>query len=182
MRAACKPNATSWQASSALRYELTQPATSVASVARDVATFLLVRGPFAWIGHGWVGCAAPAHAPANETQYVRPAALDADYGDPVDATCAETAPGSGVFAREWSKASVSVDCNTLEGLIQDALLLAATHNEEFDGTCDVTDLTAAQAWLKTARAALSHAAVAAPESAPSTAKVSLIPPAASHGL
>ena len=38
-------------------------------------------------------------------------------GAPVDATCAETAPGSGVFAREWSKASVSVDCNTLEGTI-----------------------------------------------------------------
>ena len=48
---------------------------------------------------------------------MRPAALDADYGAPVDAICAETAPGSGVFAREWSKASVSVDCNTLEGTI-----------------------------------------------------------------
>ena len=119
LRAACKPGgAASWQTSSALRYELTQPATSIASVARDVATFLLVRGPYAWIGHGWVGCAAPAHAPANETQYARPAALDVDYGEPVDAACAEMGPaGSGVFSRKWSKASVSVDCNTLEGVI-----------------------------------------------------------------
>ena len=38
--------------------------------------------------------------------------LDADYGVPVDEVCKETAPNSGVFAREWSKATVQMDCNT----------------------------------------------------------------------
>jgi hypothetical protein len=25
-------------------------------VAQDLANFLLIRGPFAWLGHGWKGC------------------------------------------------------------------------------------------------------------------------------
>jgi hypothetical protein len=118
LRAACKGAGAppSWQASSALRYELT--ANGPRSIARDVATFLLVRGAFAWLGHGWIGCTSGSKA-ANETQYMRPAALDVDYGEPDDggAGCTETAPNSGVFTRQWTKAAVSVDCNALEGRI-----------------------------------------------------------------
>ena len=42
---------------------------------QDIATFLLVRGPYAWIGYGWLGCIS---------DYERPEALDYDYGLPVD--------------------------------------------------------------------------------------------------
>ena len=38
------------------------------------------------------------------------AGFEADYGTPVK-DYAETAAGSGVFAREWTKADVSFDCN-----------------------------------------------------------------------
>jgi len=79
------------------------PTTNMSDVEQDVANFLLVRGPHAWLGHGWSGCSK---------QYEWPAQLDADYGEPVDKICTETAPGSGVFTREWSKASIKMDCNS----------------------------------------------------------------------
>lgn len=69
---------------------------------QDVASFLLVRGPWAVLGHGWLGC---------NVNFSFPALLDADFGTPLG-LCAETAPGSGVWAREWSRAHVSMDCNT----------------------------------------------------------------------
>ena len=43
--------------------------------------------------------------------YEYPAALNGDYGEPLG-LCHETAPGSGVFTREWSKTNVTLDCNT----------------------------------------------------------------------
>ena len=73
----------------------------------DIAAFLLTRGPYAWLGHGWSGCSK---------QYERPAGLDVDYGVP-HGLCVESANGSGVFTREWSKASVTLDCNTWSGSI-----------------------------------------------------------------
>lgn len=81
----------------------------------DIAQFLLVRGPFGWIGHNWFGCLKEnsGMTPAG----LRPALLDTDVGGPVDAVCKETAPNSGVFVREWSKASVQLDCNTWTGTI-----------------------------------------------------------------
>ena len=69
----------------------------------DLANFLLIRGPYAYLGHGWKGCSRT---------YEYPDALAADYGEPVDSVCTETAPGSGVFTREWTKATVSMDCKT----------------------------------------------------------------------
>ena len=48
---------------------------------------------------------------SNDTSYVRPVAWDRDYGEPLS-LCAETSTGSGVFEREWSKATVSIDCKT----------------------------------------------------------------------
>ena len=68
----------------------------------DLANFLLTRGPYAWLGHGWLGCSQP---------YVFPPELNVDYGEP-KGLCAETSAGSGVFVREWTKATVSMDCNT----------------------------------------------------------------------
>ena len=39
----------------------------------------------------------------------RPAEIDTDYGEPLEATCRQTAPG--VFERRWSLATVALDCN-----------------------------------------------------------------------
>ena len=75
----------------------------------DIAAFLATRGGHAWLGHGWSGCSQ---------QYERPAALDKDYGEPTDTICKETQPGSNVFVREWSKATVTVDCNTWKNTIK----------------------------------------------------------------
>ncbi len=61
-----------------------------------------VRGPYAWLGHGWEGC---------DRVYPRPADLDVDYGVPLG-ICGETSPGSGVFVREWSRATVQMNCSS----------------------------------------------------------------------
>ena len=110
-------------------------------VDSDLAFFLTVRGPYWWIGYGegrWVGTGAvcvsrPASTshPASHTPpapprpgwvgcsvpYDYPAALQTDVGLPLG-TCSETAPGSGVFTRAWTKATSKVDCNSLSGSIE----------------------------------------------------------------
>jgi hypothetical protein len=68
----------------------------------DIANFQLIRGPYGFIGSGWQGCSL---------SYERPPLLDKDFGTPLG-LCAETAPGSGVFLREFSTVTVSVDCAT----------------------------------------------------------------------
>merc|ERR1712050_477197 len=82
--------------------------------------FLLVRGPYAWIGFGWMGCTKgdqpPSPGPAEKGPFTWNVELDSGVGEPLD-TCKETAAGSGVFVREWSRASVRMDCNTLEGTV-----------------------------------------------------------------
>jgi len=77
---------------------------------QNLASFLLVRGPYAWLGYSWLNCNSTNVPP-------RPRALDMDYGEPVEA-CSETAQGSGVFKRKWTKAEVSVDCNTWVGSVK----------------------------------------------------------------
>lgn len=77
-------------------------------VKEDLATFLLARGDYAWIGYGWIGC-------APQVEYYRPPALDVDYGMPVgNATCKGD---DGRFVREYTKATVSFDCHTMEAEI-----------------------------------------------------------------
>lgn len=77
----------------------------------DLTNFLLVRGEYAWIGYSWVGCSEI---------YQRPPALDVDYGRPLG-LCKETAPHSAVFAREWTHANITMDCNTWQGTINGKL-------------------------------------------------------------
>ena len=69
---------------------------------------------YAYLGYSWMGCVqASGFVTGNSTKgYERPQEVDVDYGTPIDATCAETAPNSGIFTREWSKAIVKMDCNT----------------------------------------------------------------------
>ena len=79
------------------------PVVDPPQLKEDLANFLLIRGPYAYLGHGWLGC---SHF------YVFPDELNVDYGEPVDQLCKETAPNSGIFTREWTKATVQMDCNT----------------------------------------------------------------------
>lgn len=110
-RTACKN--TSAQQTSPYLYGWSRVANS--SVANrtqtnDVASFLLMRGPYAWLGYGWRGnCNAPFDWPDH--------LLNRDYGEPLG-ICSETVVGqSGVFIREWSKATIHFDCNKWVGSI-----------------------------------------------------------------
>lgn len=91
---------------------------SLADPEGDVARFLLVRGPYAYLGTGWVGCEPDdGEEGGNRNQtYVRPHQFDVDYGIP-NGICAQDPAKPGRFVREWSKATVSHDCNTGESTI-----------------------------------------------------------------
>ena len=67
------------------------------------APLLQVRGPYAFLGNGWVGCSQQFEYPASQ--------FNADYGDALG-FCAETAPSSGIFVREFTKSTVQMDCNS----------------------------------------------------------------------
>lgn len=88
---------------------------------QDIASFLLLRGDFAWLGYGYQGCSSDRRSfPGNSWKssgYEWSELLDRDYGVPIEA-CSETSPGeSQVFVREWSKARISLDCNSFEASI-----------------------------------------------------------------
>jgi len=70
--------------------------SDLAAFEQDLASFLLARGPHAFLGHSWAGC---------RTEYSFPDALNADYGEPTE-LCHETSHG--VFERDWTKAKVRV--------------------------------------------------------------------------
>lgn len=116
LRKACEADSF-WQ-TSAVMHEFTEPRTSpLKAWKQDMAYFLLARGPYAWLGYSWQGCVSGATAVGGDTgKWPRPAALDEDYGEP-RGLCQETAEGSGIFQRQWSKARVSLDCNSWEARI-----------------------------------------------------------------
>ena len=96
------------------RAYLAAPRSDSSQTEQDLANFLLVRGPYAWFGYGWRGCGKvhPASMGMDDGQL-----LNADYGEPVG-LCAETAPGSGVFRRQWTRATVEMDCADWTASIQ----------------------------------------------------------------
>ena len=59
---------------------------------QDVASFLLVRGPYSWLGYSWAGC----HT-GSDYSFLRPAEVEVDYGEPVDPHCREAGRNSGIF-------------------------------------------------------------------------------------
>lgn len=84
---------------------------------QDLASFLLIRGPYAWLGYSWMGCFNDKGDPTCASiKYHFPPELGVDYGEPLS-TCSETAPGSEIFTRKWSKATVTLNCKTWEGNI-----------------------------------------------------------------
>ena len=48
----------------------------------DLATFLLVRGSYAWLGYSWDGCTGAGKAPPY-MQYGLPDEVKIDYGEPI---------------------------------------------------------------------------------------------------
>ena len=101
-------NATAQPQSRALLYGMspgsctgTDP-SHLTMVDEDIANFLLVRGPYAYLGTGWSGC---------NKRFERPPEFDIDVGEPLG-FCAETATGSGIFSRSYTKVTVSMDCAT----------------------------------------------------------------------
>ena len=93
-----------------------------ANAELDVAYFLLTRGPFAWVAGGqMLGWRMSHWFAANKSRRVnfrhdlRPPQFNGDYGVPAD-NCTQTAPG--VYVRHWTKATVTVDCETMTGKIQ----------------------------------------------------------------
>jgi hypothetical protein len=75
---------------------------NLTDMVQDIANFQLTRGPYALLGHGWLGCSR---------DYTMPEQFAWDFGEPTE-ICKETATGSGVFTRDWTKATVGMDCNT----------------------------------------------------------------------
>lgn len=109
LRALC--NETSPPQTRAMAYGLNvtdHDTSKFASLKEDLTNFLLIRGPFAWLGHGWHGCG---------NDYPFPPEFNLDYGEPVDKVCKETGENSGIFTREWSNADVQMDCNKWDGSI-----------------------------------------------------------------
>ena len=74
---------------------------------QHLASFLLIRGPYAWLGWAWLGC--------GNFPY-RPPEMDVDYGTPLG-TCYPVENQTGVFGREYTKSSVRVDCRNWEATI-----------------------------------------------------------------
>jgi len=67
---------------------------------QDLANFLLIRSPYAWIGHGWLGtgpCKGQCNSNEDHTpyNYTFPEALNDDYGVPLG-ICAEVG-GNGTW-------------------------------------------------------------------------------------
>ena len=80
----------------------------------DIASFLLIRGPYAWIGYAWSQCWGwNGH---KGEYFLRPDEFDYDVGAPLG-LCHETEPGSSVWTRQWSKATATVDCKTMNATI-----------------------------------------------------------------
>jgi hypothetical protein len=106
LRSLCKSNSPAQTRAMAYGLNAGDP-SKLLDLQNDLANFLLVRGAYAWLGHGWKGCSK---------SYPFPREFDIDYGEPAG-LCKETAPNSGVFSRKWSKAAVSMDCKAWKGTI-----------------------------------------------------------------
>ena len=94
---------------------------NLTDLQQDLANFLLTRSPYSWLGWGWDN--APAYRSKSggcSRPYTFPDEFNLDYGEPAAGAaglCKETAAGSEVFRREFSKATVQMDCKQWKGSI-----------------------------------------------------------------
>ena len=107
LREMCEAGASSVFANATTMHSLTGDHATLPNLAQDLAVFLLLRGDYAFLGFGWSGCNVIEAFPPE---------LALDYGTPTQ-FCAETAPSSGVFTRDYTKATVSMDCNAYKGTV-----------------------------------------------------------------
>jgi len=107
LRGFCEAGASSVFYNATTMHELSGDHETLPNLAQDLATFLLLRGPYAWLGFHWLGC---------DKSVLFPDSFTLDYGTPTE-YCSETKPGSNVFVRDWTNAVVQMDCNTYKGTI-----------------------------------------------------------------
>jgi len=112
----------------------------IANIKERLAAFQLVRGPHAFIGYGWQGCAGTDHrrpyfpfpggpypCPQNHSRQCSgytdgarwlppkqwsPEVMDLEFGDVVDPGCLEVEEG--VFERKYANITVRLDCQRFE--------------------------------------------------------------------
>lgn len=101
----CTPKPLPWNEA---HFYLCQTEDAIANATQYTSEFLLTRGDYMWLGYGWMGCGPAMHP--------RPQEWDVDYGVP-SGVCAETGDNTGVFRREWSKATIEWDCHSAKGSI-----------------------------------------------------------------
>lgn len=97
---------------------LDPPYKGASDINNSVATFMLIRGAYAFLGWSWVSCSGDCFSkkcptpPGNQIHYdiTLGGLTGVDYGEPIE-VCHETSVGSAVFVREWSKATVTVNCS-----------------------------------------------------------------------
>ncbi|CAE8624234.1 unnamed protein product [Polarella glacialis] len=129
LRGACTESS-HWQRSPQLfGLTINSSAVAPAQLEQDVAFFQLARGDYAWLGWGvwgmtWPFNAEPAHGELPPLPYgvPRPALLSKDFGKP-SGLCKETR--SGVFERGYTKAHISLDCNTFTASLESHPILAS---------------------------------------------------------
>lgn len=108
LRQFCVPDPTEWRLASMY---LLQAEWEVLEQGDQVtAEFLLTRGDYAWIGWGW-GAHPHVGLPRAE-------GFDQDYGGRAAAPCTERGNATGVFTREYPKATVEWNCHTGRGEIR----------------------------------------------------------------
>lgn len=88
-----------------------RPEVAISNATQLTAEFLLSRGPYAWLGYGWIGCTN------GDEARPRPEQWDVDYGIP-SGPCSETGVNTSIFTRDFSKATVTWNCLTGEGDIK----------------------------------------------------------------
>jgi hypothetical protein len=75
---------------------------------QQVASFLLMRGPYAYLGYGEWGMLWNPSAPFDDLVW------NTDYGHPLDSTCWKISGTKSTFERRYSKATIRLDCSRWE--------------------------------------------------------------------